>query len=80
MRDGVISQPEAAEVFIIRVEYDIIFAFGDEEAIICERFGGREIEDEHEVSAHVCQDLISVVVPDFPNGQLFKVGLTLHDG
>ena len=80
MRDGVVGQTEAAEIFIVGVEHDIILPFRDEEAVIGERFCRREIEDEDEVAAHVREDLVGVVVPDFANGQLFKIGLTLHDG
>lgn len=80
MRDGVVGQSEAAEIFIVSVEHDIILTFRDEEAVIGERFRWREIEDEDEVASHVREDLVGVVVPDFANRQLFKIGFTLHDG
>lgn len=80
MRDTVVRQAEAAEFFIVGVEDDIILTFRDEEAVISERFCGREVEDEDEVAAHVSENLVGVVVPDFANGQLFKVGFALDDG
>lgn len=80
MGHAVIRQSKPAEFFIIGIEDDIIFAFRDEEAVVGEGFGRREIEDEDEVTSHIREDLICIVMPYFANGEFFDVRLRLDNG
>ena len=65
MMDGIVGKAKTSETHGIGIQYHFIFALRHKETVIGKGFRRTEIEHEHQVLAHVSQDLISIVIPDF---------------
>ncbi len=77
--DAVVSKAVATEFLGIGVEYNIVGACGNEEAVVGVRTRWREVEDEYQVAALEAQYLIAIIVPYLLHRSVLEVTHALDD-
>ena len=78
MSDGVIIEALTAESLGIGVEHHAVCSLLHHETIIYIRCGGREVENEKQISALVRQNLVAIVVPNLDYGQFLELFLAFE--
>ena len=79
MGHTIVSKTVAAKLLCIGIQYDLVRACGYKEAIIGIRACWREVDDEHQVTTHIAQHLVTVVVPYLGNRCCLEILLALDD-
>ena len=73
MRHRVIIQAITAEILAVRIKHYAVGTGWNQEAIVGERAGWREVKHEEQIATHKGENLIAIIMPDFYNWCLVKI-------
>lgn len=73
MRHRVIIQAITAEILAVRIKHYAVGTGWNQEAIVGERAGWREVKHEEQIATHKGENLIAIIMPNFYNWCLVKI-------
>ena len=75
---AVVGKAKSSVSLVVGVQNHLIAALRGQDAIIGKRFGGVEVEYEHQVVAREGQNLVVILLPRFFNRELLEFVLRTH--